>query len=140
MTTNLSSVKESIADAEAAGVKVIGTLVQWMIPQRSEISSDLLFDAMKSAGISLATIDELLPKPVTIRKSFTRTIQNFNARRRRPGGAIREFRKIKIDQPGSVCYGLVSVDPDGTARSFSLDNEGWVALIDGELRVSITLQ
>ena len=53
MTTNLSSVKESIADAEAAGVKVIGTLVQWMIPQRSEISSDLLFDAMKSEGISL---------------------------------------------------------------------------------------
>lgn len=130
---NLTSIREAILEANAKGVQIIGSIVQWSIPQRSTAKLAEIENDLKAEGVSQSTLDRILPKPITLRKSFTKAIQAFNAKHRTSQTPMK-FRKLKSENPGQVVYALTELKANNKDRNFDLDNRGWVCLIDNEVR------
>lgn len=131
--TNLTSIREAILEANSKGVQIIGSIVQWSIPQRSTAKLAEIENDLKAEGVSQSTLDRILPKPITLRKSFTKAIQAFNAANRTSQTPMK-FRKLKSENPGQVVYALTELKANSKDRNFDLDNRGWVCLIDNEVR------
>jgi len=130
---NLQSVQDKVGAALATGANVIGTVVQWKIPAAMSLRFSEL-ESLLAKGFDDDMLASCMPKKITQKKSFTRAIQLQNAKKKTTVGVVREFKKLKVPTPGSICYGLCETTADPDAREFSLENEGWVALVDSEVR------
>jgi len=122
--------------AESPDVEIIGNIVMATIPNDTYEGYTETLSKFKSHFSDDDFVDTIIPRPMNMKKAFIRAIQQFNEKKTNPDGSVVEFKRMKIDgaAAGVACYGRVTLSPDGIERKFDVEQDGWVAFIDDEVR------
>lgn len=133
----IGGVSKSITEAaESSDVEIIGNIVMATIPNDTYEGYSQTIDKFNVHFNDNDFVAAVIPRMMNQKKAFIRAIQQFNEKKARPDGSVVEFKRVKIDgaAAGVACYGRVTLLPDGVERKFDVEQDGWIAFVDDEVR------